>query len=172
MDIAYYQINQVNNYLRSVCDHFSGGQDQYHCVSQPEYLDVWRSALFLGYLHDTPQLRVIGVDGRIGELVDSAMDELCTAGYLVGTACNPRFRRLAYEVEDTGRGWYRFHHHHLHISITAPSNRGGQIALGPEYACIRPDCAFVPQTEDDPRRLMSVPKNLGDIEHLDGLEPR
>ncbi|MEE2788392.1 MAG: hypothetical protein VX589_13700 [Myxococcota bacterium] len=153
MDIAYYQINQPNNYLRAVCDHFSGGADQYHCVSQPEYLDVWRSALFIGYLHVTPQLRVIGVDGRIGELIDSAMDELCTAGYLTGTACQPRLRRLAFETTDMGQGWYRFHHHHLHISLSAPRNGSGDVRYGPEYECLRADCGALPHWSEDMRRL-------------------
>ena len=114
--------------------------------------------------HDTPQLRVIGVDGRIGELVDSAMDELCTAGYLVGTACQPRFRRLAYEVQDTGRGWFRFHHHHFHVSITGPrAGQGGQIGYGVEHECLRSDCGTLPEVHEDPRRLLSWPMNR---EHL------
>ena len=124
MDIAYYQLNSANNYLRSVCDHYTGGRDQYHCVSEPNNFDVWRTAIFLAAMHDSPQLRVIGVDGRIGEMVDSAITQLCSAGYLNGNACNPRLRQLAYETEDTGRGWFRFHHHHFHISLTTRRNAG------------------------------------------------
>jgi hypothetical protein len=115
MDLAYYQINTANNQLRPVCTHVRGGEDQYHCIEDPTTLDVWRSALFIGLLHKNPQLRVIGVDGRIGPSVERAVDALCDEGYLAGTAC--RNLSLAFEVQDEGRGWYRFHHHHFHISF-------------------------------------------------------
>jgi hypothetical protein len=115
MDIAYFQIGTADNRLRSVCDHVIGGQDQYRCVSDPHLLDIWRTALILGLFHDTPQLRVIGVDGKIGPMVESAVDQLCSRGWLSGRAC--RQLQLAYEVTDEGRGWYRFHHHHFHISL-------------------------------------------------------
>ena len=38
MDIAYYQLSASDNRLRAVCDHVSGGADQYHCVSEPDDL--------------------------------------------------------------------------------------------------------------------------------------
>lgn len=119
MDIAYYQVGQRNNWLRSVCEHRSGGRDQYHCVDNPGILDVYRTALFIGRLHDTPYLRVIGVDGRVGPLVVNALQQLCGAGWLRNSAC--RQPKLAFEVTDEGRGWFRFHHHHLHISLAAPT---------------------------------------------------
>ncbi|MBX3273444.1 MAG: hypothetical protein KF729_24485 [Sandaracinaceae bacterium] len=115
MDIAYYQTGTSDNRLRSVCPHTSGGRDQYHCVGEPNYLDPWRTALFLGHLHATPNLRVIGVDGRVGPLVESAMSQLCAGGWITGTACTRH--SVTYETTDMGRGWFRFHHHHLHVSI-------------------------------------------------------
>ena len=118
MDIAYFQVGTADNRLRSVCPHTSGGADAYHCTGAPANLDPWRTALFLGLLHASPQLRVIGVDGRIGPLVDSAMTQLCTGGYLSGTACSSAGRAITWEETDMGRGWYRFHHHHFHVSYS------------------------------------------------------
>ena len=67
MDIAYYQVGTPNNVLRSVCEHREpNGEDAYHCTDEPVYLDAWRTAVFLAYLHDNPHLRVIGVDGQVG----------------------------------------------------------------------------------------------------------
>jgi hypothetical protein len=120
MDIAYYQVGQRNNWLRSVCEHVQNGADQYHCVAEPAILDVYRTALFIGRLHDTPYLRVIGVDGKVGPLIRNAVAQLCGSGWLRNGACSRL--KLAYEVEDQGQGWYRFHHHHLHISLSAPTN--------------------------------------------------
>jgi len=115
MDIAYYQVGTPNNYLRSVCEHTSGGADQYHCTGAPTLLDPWRTALFLGHLHANPGLRVIGVDGRVGPIVDSAITQLCADGWLTGAACSRH--SITWEETDTGRGWFRFHHHHFHISV-------------------------------------------------------
>ncbi len=153
MDIAYYQLRGNDNHLRSVCEHYLGGQDAYRCVSVPDNLDVWRTALFLGRLHDSPQLRVIGVDGQIGELIESAMDQLCNAGWLSGRACSANLRSIAYETEDQGRGWFRFHHHHFHMSITGRAQAGLQsIRYSSEALCLRSDCGDVPDFQNDPRR--------------------
>jgi hypothetical protein len=114
IDLAYYQIGQPNNYLRPICEHTLNGADQYHCTSAPHILDVWRTALFLGITHESNTLRVIGVDGAAGTMITSAMQQLCNDGWLDPSACSNM--KLAYEVTDMGYGWYRFHHHHAHIS--------------------------------------------------------
>jgi len=124
MDIGYYQQNTPDNRLRPICVHTIGGADQYHCTEAPVYLDVWRTALVLGLMHASPQLRVIGVDGQAGLAVASALVELCDAGWLDNDACVPRLRKLAYEPTDEGRGWYRFHHHHFHISLGDRASAG------------------------------------------------
>jgi hypothetical protein len=129
MDLAYYQINTRDNQLRPVCNHISGGEDQYHCISDPQTLDVWRSALFIGLLHHNPQLRVIGVDGRVGPSIMRALDGLCAEGYLDGPACNARQRAVTYEVENEGRGWFYFHHHHFHISFMDRRSAGLEAPL-------------------------------------------
>ena len=116
MDIAYYQTGTADNRLRPVCAHTSGGSDAYHCTGEPTMLDPWRTALFLGHLHASPNLRVIGVDGRVGPLVNSALTQLCSEGWVSGGACGSH--KITWEATDTGRGWYHFHHHHLHISVS------------------------------------------------------
>jgi len=137
MDIAYYQIGPEQNLLRAVCDHASGGEEAYHCTGVPDRLDVWRTALFLGLLHHSPQLRVVGVDGRVGPLVESALRTLCARGFLDGAACEEH--ALAWEEEDTGRGWFYHHHHHLHVSVLGQGRAvpPGVVGAG---ACITVDC--------------------------------
>lgn len=120
MDIGYFQVGTANNQLRPICEHTTGGADQYHCTAAPTGLDPWRTALFIGHLHASPNLRVIGVDGRVGPLVESALTQLCAGGWVSGAACGSAGPSLAYEVTDMGRGWFRFHHHHLHVSVSAP----------------------------------------------------
>ena len=51
----------------------------------------------------------------------AAFAQLCAAGYLDGSVCEPGQDRLAYETENEGMGWYYFHHHHFHVSISEPS---------------------------------------------------
>jgi hypothetical protein len=120
MDIAYFQTAGTNNYLRPICPYTTGGVDQYHCTGAPTILDVKRTALFLGAFLTSDRVRVIGVDGQVGPLVIPEMQKLCDAGTLPKIACD-RKGYLAYETTDTGKGWYLFHHHHLHVSLKALS---------------------------------------------------
>ena len=133
--------------LSPVCEYRVNGQDQYHCVEEPSILDVWRSALFIGHLHASNQLRVIGVDGKIGPLVESAMDQLCDNGWLDNAACRGG-RQLAYETTDQGRGWFYFHHHHLHVSITGPGRRQ---SLPVDRLCLTEPCIPMSLPHHDPR---------------------
>jgi hypothetical protein len=58
---------------------------------------------------------VIGVDGKAGPKILSAMNQLCSSGWLSAAACNNAV--LAYETTNNGQGWYYHHHHHAHISL-------------------------------------------------------
>jgi len=116
MDIAYYQTSGTNNYLRPICPHTSGGVEQYHCTGEPTILDVKRTALFLGAFVTSSRTRIIGVDGKVGPLVSTAMTKLCEDGTLPKLACD-RKSLITWEATDTGRGWFQFHHHHLHVSV-------------------------------------------------------
>jgi hypothetical protein len=117
IDLAYYQVNQPNNYLRAVCPHVVNGKDQYHCTGAPKFLDAEKTAFFLAKILESGKVRVIGVDGKIGPLLMTAIDKLYQKG-LVTDALRKLFKNgaITYEVTDKGRGWYRFHHHHAHIS--------------------------------------------------------
>lgn len=110
IDVAYYQMNTVDNRLRPICPY-----SNYHCTGTPDKLDTWRTALYLGILFESNRTRVIGVDGQVGVLVQPAIAELCNTGWLTSAACNNI--RLAYEVTDQGYGWFHFHHHHMHMSL-------------------------------------------------------
>ncbi|MCA9583685.1 MAG: hypothetical protein KC416_17930, partial [Myxococcales bacterium] len=82
IDIGYFQTGTPDNKLRPVCAHVSGGADQYHCLAEPQYLDPYRTALFVGVLLQTGTVRVIGMDGRVGPKVATAMQDLCNGGWL------------------------------------------------------------------------------------------
>jgi hypothetical protein len=118
IDLAYYQRGTADNRLRPICAHHLSGQDAYRCVADPHLLDEWRSALFLGALLEHPDLRVVGIDGRAGPILGSALTALCDDGWVTPTACARASTRLAWETTNTGLGWYHFHHHHMHVSIT------------------------------------------------------
>lgn len=158
MDIAYYMLQQPQtcrrmpgcddcHCLSPVCEYRVNGRDQYHCVEDPSILDVWRTALFLAYLHQSPQLRVIGVDGKIGPLVTSAIEQLCDGGWIPDRICRGRIQ-LAYETTDMGQGWYYFHHHHLHVSITGPGRRQ---SVPVERLCLTDPCMPMSLPHHDPR---------------------
>lgn len=115
IDLAYYQLGTVDNKLRPICPHTTGGADQYHCTGAPTSLDIWRTAMFLGSVFESTKVRVIGVDGQAGPLLISALDQLCDSGWLSAGACGDV--ALAYETTNMNLGWYQFHHHHAHISV-------------------------------------------------------
>ncbi len=148
IDLAYYQTGTANNQLRPICAFVSGGVDQNHCVAAPDKLDVWRTALFLGAIFESTRTRVIGVDGQAGPLLMSAISQLCSTGWLEGAACNNL--ALAYETTDMNLGWFRFHHHHAHISL----KRASLIEPTTPHGCAADDC--VPTAKSRPGRSAGV----------------
>jgi hypothetical protein len=162
MDLAYFQNTGANNYLRAVCDHYTNGQEAYHCTGEPNILDVWRNALFLGALFSHADTRVIGVDGKVGALMKDAMLALCGNGWLPTTNCTPvqniGFQggySLAYELTDGGQGWFAFHHHHQHLSLFSP----GTGFKAKQNSCLNHDCS-------DPLPDLEVLKNLNLFGHV------
>ena len=75
---------------------------------------------------------------------------MCSAGWINGNAC--RSLRLAWEVTDEGRGWYRFHHHHFHISISG--NKSAE--SWDENVCLQPGCGADARIADP--RIMLYPE--------------
>ena len=115
IDTAYYQLFSPDNLLRAVGDHYIGTTDQLHLVAEPYALDRWRTALYIAYLSEHPNLRVIGVDGQVGLVLEATLDELVTLGWI-----DEELRAsipLVYELVDEGLGWYYYHHNHMHISM-------------------------------------------------------
>jgi hypothetical protein len=162
MDIAYYQTGTPNNRLRPICEHVEGGQDQYHCVAAPTRLDLRRTAIFLGALLTSPRVRVIGVDGKVGPLVRPAIQELCDTGVVAAEACT-RLGKIVFEETNGGLGWYRFHHHHLHVSLRrlappAVPDAGADAGVSPAE-----DTALVPPEDVD-----SLDEFLGKAHEVDG----
>jgi len=139
IDIAYYQnelTGQPNNFLRAICDHQENGADQYHCISEPYMLDLWRSSLFIGALFSSPRTRVIGVDGKVGAMIDQALDVLCADGWVPAAGCQAANQSLGYELQNEGMGWYYHHHHHLHLSLFNIGN-----SFMNSNPCLTPDCS-------------------------------
>ncbi len=130
IDTAYYQLYTDDNKGRVV-----GLNYDYHLVEPPYNFDKWRTALFISYLSEHPRLRVVGVDGQIGLVLDGTGDQMGTFDDLVSQGwIDPVHREyipLAYEVEDQGWGWFRFHHHHMHVSMNPVSQIVSSLELKP-----------------------------------------
>ena len=58
---------------------------------------------------------VIGVDGQIGLVLEDSLATLVASGWI--DAALRQSIPLAYEVENLGFGWYRFHHDRMHLSM-------------------------------------------------------
>ncbi len=130
IDVAYYQLYAADNRLRPVGVHYDGYFEAYHLVEPPYALDLWRTALLIAYLSEHPRVRVIGVDGQIGPILEDALDTLVGLGWL--DAGLRESIPLAYEVENTGLGWYYTHHHHMHISMNPVYDIVTSLELAPE----------------------------------------
>ena len=116
IDIAYFQRGTLDNQLRPICRHRdAAGLDQHRCLASPVHLDAYRTALFIGAILEESKVRAIGVDGRVARPILRALDELCTSGWIEAVACRPD--RIRFETSDDGRGWFRGHHNHLHVSL-------------------------------------------------------
>ena len=138
-DIAYFQNAPPDNKLRPICDHVVNGKEQYHCTGAPYLLDIWRHALLLGAFFSSSRTRVIGVDGKVGEIMVQALQVLCGNGWLPETNCSKvKSYALAWELTDGGAGWYLFHLHHSHISLKGVAGGKPGVPEGP--LCLVPDC--------------------------------
>jgi len=136
IDVAYYQKNTGDNRARVICDDWDN-----HCIDFPDILDEWRTALFLGSLYEHPDLRVVGADGRAGGMIEQAFEQLCAWGWITEEACQVE-HKFAYEIIDEGWGFYRFHHHHMHISFsgTSADNASSRSGINDDVPCITRDC--------------------------------
>jgi hypothetical protein len=135
IDVAYYQKDSDDNRARVICD-----DRDFHCQDFPHLMDEWRNALFLGSLYEHPDLRVVGVDGKAGGMIEQAFEMLCEWGWIKEEACQTH--KFAYEFVDEGRGFYRFHHHHMHISFNGTSQgyAAARSDMNDESLCITKDC--------------------------------
>jgi len=116
IDIAYYQLYSNDNLLRAVCSSFEGYLlDAYHCVDPPHGLDPWRTALFISNLTEHPLLRVVYVDWMVGPILDDALDDMVSLGWI--DAEHRANIPLGYYAEGDEEQEYLFHHHHMHVSM-------------------------------------------------------
>jgi len=116
IDVAYYQLYAFDNLLRSVCSSYEGYYfSAFHCVDPPHGLDPWRTALFISHLSEHPLLRIVYVDWLVGPVLDDALDELVSRGWI--DAGHRAAIPLVYYVEGDEEQEYLFHHHHMHVSM-------------------------------------------------------
>lgn len=115
IDLAYFQRDTLDNQLRPICQHRQDGIEMYRCLAPPTRLDAWRTAFFIGAFLENAHVRVIGIDGYAAAPILAAFDELCATGWIEPSACARR-SRITYETSDGGRGWFRGHHNHMHVS--------------------------------------------------------
>jgi hypothetical protein len=103
------------NHPLAICQPTIFGMIVDHCTKNPILLDPWRTALIIAYISEHTEIRVIGVDGKVGPIIESALDQLVKAGWLTeGERVNIP---LAYEEENTFLGWFYHHFHHIHVSL-------------------------------------------------------
>ncbi len=119
IDIAYYQTGDDNN-GRAVCRN-----NGYFCTSDPDILDVPRTAYFMARLFDGDHVRVIGVDTKVAEMLRGATRELEDDEIL----SDDDGRVLRSNAMAFGDGW-PFHHHHMHFSWDW--ERGHERSVPPE----------------------------------------
>lgn len=128
IDTTYYQLFSDDNLARIVGLNYDN-----HLVEPPYNFDRYRTALYISYLAEHPFLRVVGVDGQIGPILES---EEGTFNELVDMEWIDHDLRasipLAYEIEDTGMGWFRFHHHHMHVSMNPVYDIVSSVELKPD----------------------------------------
>jgi hypothetical protein len=131
IDVAYYQLFAIDNLLRPIgVHHDEFNVEANRCVEPPYALDEWRTALFIAYLSEHHRVRVIGVDGEAGLILEDALDELVSMGWIDADLRDSI--PLAYELTDTGLGWFLHHHHHLHISMNPVQDLVSSAALSPD----------------------------------------
>ena len=130
MDLAYYQLYTPDNHPRVIGEHYEGYTDAYHLISEPYALDPWRTALFISYLSEHHHVRVIGVDGQVGLVLEEALDDLVSLGYI--DSDHREAIPLVYEVDNQGWGWYYFHHHHMHVSMNPLYEIVSEVEIQPE----------------------------------------
>ncbi len=133
IDVAYFQVGTSDNSLRPICEHTQNGQEANHCTGRPTKLDPWRTAMFLGAIFENSSVRVVGVDGKAGPILDAALAKLCSNKWLSSYACS--HLRMTYEITNQGNGWFYYHHHHMHISFKAP-----QYPTASVKECLIPGC--------------------------------
>jgi len=115
IDVGYYQTALYpDNGIRAICYHYEHGREALRCTRAPHALDARRTALFTAIVAAHPRTRCIGVDGMVGPLLREAQAGLLAEGVI--TAEQYEAHKLCFETEDMKLGWYRSHHHHVHVS--------------------------------------------------------
>ena len=111
MDVAYYQVGTKDNDLREVCPNKND-----RCIGPPNTLDAVKSAFLIAKLLESGQVRVLGVDGKIGPVLKQEIQKFYKDEMITKEVLNLFNSRVHWETRNTGRSWFFSHHHHLHVS--------------------------------------------------------
>ena len=115
VSVAYYQTGTPDNSLRAVCPHDDGtGGDAFQCTGPPTDLDAHRTAFFIACLAEHPQFRLVGVDGAIGPILESTLDDLVRNGFVTAAV------RAGIVLVSGSPGFEQFHHTHMYVSFSVP----------------------------------------------------
>ncbi len=122
IDIAYYQIDGMNNY-QIVCgdgsDTNKNGQpakynDGYFCTTDQNIVDWGPQVWFFAKLLEPPnKVRVIGIDQMLAHDLIDKVNELHQANEIDDELYVKFTQRLSWGAE----GGWQFHHHHTHLSF-------------------------------------------------------
>ena len=149
IDVAYYQTGQKDNDPRPVCSETDASNTKVnHCTAAPDTLDLKRSTFLLAKLSESGRMRAMGVDGKIGPLVKTEAAKLYQEKLISTRAYNTLKLRLAYEITNTGKGWFYSHHHHVHVSfylVSYPGTKKSGSASYPSPAGLVPPLSIAPR---------------------------
>jgi hypothetical protein len=109
LDVAYFRTSGANN-AGAVCPNSNG-----YCTGNPTGLDYEVLATFISKLVDSPYIRIIIVDPRIGRPIESA------ARSMFSSSKASKIDRLLCWGEAVGG---RYHHDHMHISFQHKTETG------------------------------------------------
>eukprot|EP00730_Choanoeca_flexa_P002371 TRINITY_DN11026_c0_g2_i1.p3 TRINITY_DN11026_c0_g2~~TRINITY_DN11026_c0_g2_i1.p3 ORF type:complete len:180 (+),score=30.40 TRINITY_DN11026_c0_g2_i1:1672-2211(+) len=123
LDLSYYLLRDDNMPAAPCVFVDAAGNNQARCMSEPGDLDVWRTALFIGYLHESPFVTAVGVDDKMAPYINDAIAIFCSRGFRPIGCVTARFKTRSFIAGTLFPGRMR--------------TKAGLVSLPPSpYACV------------------------------------